>query len=107
MVSSVSRVSCRVVSVMLLLAIAFYVGRPLYWKLSATIHEIRGKRQTVKQGISQFVLEAQRSVGWVHDESVSGFSEDRRGSKLIMRESEKALAHPSHRTWEYGGRAEG
>ncbi|XP_073108709.1 uncharacterized protein [Elaeis guineensis] len=85
MVSSAARVSLRVAAIVAILLVAFYVGRPLYWKLSATIHEIREKRQTVKEGISQFVLEAQRTVGWVHDESDSGSDVDRKASVSTSR----------------------
>ncbi|XP_077218144.1 low-density receptor-like protein [Tasmannia lanceolata] len=82
MVYSTTRVSLRLVFGLLLLLAAFYVGRPLYWKLSATIHEIRENRTTVKEGISQFVLEAQKSVGWVHDESDAGI-DDQSSGKLV------------------------
>ncbi|CAE6109293.1 unnamed protein product [Arabidopsis arenosa] len=58
-----------------LMVVLFYVGRPLYWKISATIHDIRHNKQSVREGISQIVHEAQRSVGWYHDESDSGFRE--------------------------------
>ncbi|KAI3890486.1 hypothetical protein MKX03_025028 [Papaver bracteatum] len=75
MVSSRVRISVRVFFILLLLAVIFYTGRPLYWKISATIHEIRENRQTVKQGISQIVYEAQKSVGWFHDESDPGFED--------------------------------
>ncbi|KAF8401587.1 hypothetical protein HHK36_012532 [Tetracentron sinense] len=78
MASSIARVSFRIVFVLLLLA-ALYLGRPLYWKLSATIHDIRENRQTVKEGISQIVFEAQRSVGWVHEESDPGVGENQSG----------------------------
>ncbi|CAA6669049.1 unnamed protein product [Spirodela intermedia] len=61
---------------MLVVVVAIYVGFPLYWKLSATIQEIREKRPTVREGISQLVLEAQRSVGWFYDESDSGLADD-------------------------------
>ncbi|KAK1278572.1 hypothetical protein QJS04_geneDACA021130 [Acorus gramineus] len=77
MASSSSRVSVRLVlAVLLLLLGAFYVGRPLYWKISATVHEIRQKRQSVREGISNIMLEARKSVGWVLDESDSGFVDD-------------------------------
>ncbi|XP_058083362.1 uncharacterized protein LOC131231246 [Magnolia sinica] len=81
MASERTRVSLRIALALFLLFVAFYVGRPLYWKLSATIHEIREKRQSVKQGLSQFVLDAQRSVGWFHDESDSGLPDDSTYSK--------------------------
>ncbi|KAF3951162.1 hypothetical protein CMV_023156 [Castanea mollissima] len=77
MASSTAKVSFRIVMVILLLLVLFYVGRPLYWKISATVHDIRHNKQTVKQGLSQIVLEAQKSVGWYHDESDSGFPQDR------------------------------
>ncbi|KAK7860329.1 uncharacterized protein LOC112014234 [Quercus suber] len=77
MASSTAKVSFRIAMVILLLLVLFYVGRPLYWKISATVHDIRHNKQTVKQGLSQIVLEAQKSVGWYHDESDSGLREDR------------------------------
>ncbi|KAK9137077.1 hypothetical protein Sjap_007671 [Stephania japonica] len=70
------RVSLRIAAVLVLLLVASYVGRPLYWKLSATVQEIRENKQTVQQGLANFVLEAQRSVGWYHDESDSGYTDD-------------------------------
>ncbi|WCJ23643.1 hypothetical protein M5689_005657 [Euphorbia peplus] len=72
MASSTTRIAFRVVMAVILLMFLFYVGRPLYWKISATIQEIRQNKRTVKQGISQIVYEAQKSVGWFHDESDSG-----------------------------------
>ncbi|CAN6548130.1 unnamed protein product [Malus baccata var. baccata] len=72
MASPAARITFRIVIIALVVLVLFYIGRPLYWKISATIHEIRQNRQTVKQGISQIVLEAQKSVGWYHDESDSG-----------------------------------
>ncbi|CAN6726372.1 unnamed protein product [Malus baccata var. baccata] len=77
MASPAPRITFRIVFVALFVLVLFYVGRPLYWKISATIHEIRQNKQTVKQGISQIVLEAQKSVGWYHDESDSGARYDR------------------------------
>ncbi|KAL6185908.1 hypothetical protein ACLB2K_042030 [Fragaria x ananassa] len=82
MASPTARITFRVVMVALAVLVLFYMGRPLYWKISATIHEIRENRQTVKQGLSQIVLEAQRTVGWYHDESDSGVREDRVGKKV-------------------------
>ncbi|KAG4179427.1 hypothetical protein ERO13_A10G104500v2 [Gossypium hirsutum] len=75
MASSTSRIAFRIVIALLLLLALFYVGRPLYWKISATIHDIRHNMQTVQQGISQIMLEAQKSVGWFTDESDSGVHE--------------------------------
>ncbi|OVA04393.1 hypothetical protein BVC80_1395g113 [Macleaya cordata] len=91
MVSSTARVSCRLVFGILILLAAFYIGRPLYWKLSATIQEIRENKTTVKQGISQFVQDAQRSIGWIRDESNSGFNEDRRGRKVGVATARRIL----------------
>ncbi|KAK9161411.1 hypothetical protein Syun_007752 [Stephania yunnanensis] len=88
-VSPTLRVSIRIAAVLVLLLAACYVGRPLYWKLSATIQEIRENKQTVQQGFANFVLEAQRSVGWYHDESDSGYADDDsagdRSARRIMR----------------------
>lgn len=115
MASPATRVTFRVVVAVLVIMVLFYVGRPLYWKISATVQEIRENKRTVKQGaffnpyvyifrytyiekieigsvkqcvfcfvfvfgtgISQIVYEAQKSVGWFHDESDSGFHEDRK-----------------------------
>ncbi|KAK6930086.1 hypothetical protein RJ641_004180 [Dillenia turbinata] len=78
MASGTSRVTFRIVLAVLFLMFLFYMGRPLYWKISATIHEIRENKQTVKEGISKIVQEAQRSVGWFSDESDSGVRDDRR-----------------------------
>ncbi|PKI47957.1 uncharacterized protein LOC116208551 [Punica granatum] len=78
MASQAARVSFRVVVALLVVLVLFYVGRPLYWKISATVHDIRHNKQTVKQGLSQIVYEAQKSVGWFHDESDSGVIEDRK-----------------------------
>ncbi|KAK8497034.1 hypothetical protein V6N13_116078 [Hibiscus sabdariffa] len=72
MASPTSKLVFRVVLAALFLLALFYVGRPLYWKISATVHDIRRNKQTVQQGISQIVLEAQKSVGWFNDESDSG-----------------------------------
>ncbi|CAN7005742.1 unnamed protein product [Brassica rapa subsp. trilocularis] len=97
-----TRISFRILILISLMVLLFYVGRPLYWKISATIHDIRHNKQSVREGntlslllilsylsfitigrccldtgISQIVQEAQRSVGWYHDESDSGFLEAR------------------------------
>ncbi|XP_010492923.1 PREDICTED: uncharacterized protein LOC104770227 [Camelina sativa] len=73
---SSARIWFRIVILIGLMVVLFYVGRPLYWKISATIHDIRHNKQSVREGISQIVQEAQRSVGWYHhDESDSGFRE--------------------------------
>ncbi|KAL4345630.1 hypothetical protein HN51_063718 [Arachis hypogaea] len=73
MASRTSRTVFRVAMVAILLLFLFYIGRPLYWKISATVHDIRNNKQTVREGLSQIVIEAQKSVGWYHDESDSGF----------------------------------
>ncbi|KAL5782414.1 hypothetical protein ACOSP7_007443 [Xanthoceras sorbifolium] len=78
--SSAARLSFRIAMAVVVILVLFYVGRPLYWKISATVHEIRQNKQTVKQGISQIVYEAQKSVGWWHDEADSG--DDNRGRKF-------------------------
>lgn len=121
MATSTSRLTFRIIMVVLFLLLIFYVGRPLYWKISATIHDIRENKQTVKQGtffvqnfilffifskflslylvmnlsdlrgfrlvsgLSQIVLEAQKSVGWYHDEADSGVRDDRVGKKAVSR----------------------
>ncbi|XP_050216111.1 uncharacterized protein LOC126667192 [Mercurialis annua] len=78
--SPASRTTFRLVIAILLIMLLFYVGRPLYWKISATVQEIRQNKRTVQQGISQIVYEAQKSVGWFHDESDSGVREDRKAT---------------------------
>ena len=50
MASPTSRITFHIVIAVLLLLALFYVGRPLYWKISATIHDIRHNKQTVQQG---------------------------------------------------------
>ncbi|GMN46520.1 hypothetical protein TIFTF001_015688 [Ficus carica] len=49
MASSTAKVTFRVVMAVLVVLLFFYVGRPLYWKISATVHDIRQNKQTVKQ----------------------------------------------------------
>ncbi|KAJ4722291.1 Low-density receptor-like protein [Melia azedarach] len=80
--SSTARLTFRVLMAVTVILVLFYVGRPLYWKISATVQEIRENKQTVKQGISQIVYEAQKSVGWWHDESDSGYREDH-GKRVV------------------------
>ncbi|XP_027333356.1 uncharacterized protein LOC113848159 [Abrus precatorius] len=82
MASQTSRIVFRIVIVSLVFLLLFYIGRPLYWKISATVHDIRNNKQTVRQGLSQIVMEAQKSVGWYHDESDSGFRANTR--KLLL-----------------------
>ncbi|KAF5182898.1 Low-density receptor-like protein [Thalictrum thalictroides] len=69
---SSSSTAIRTALIFLVILAAFYICRPLYWKLSATIQEIRENKTTFTQGISQFVHEARRSVGWINDESHTG-----------------------------------
>ncbi|KAH9683149.1 hypothetical protein WN944_025563 [Citrus x changshan-huyou] len=75
--SSTARLAFRIATAVIVILVLFYVGRPLYWKISATVQEIRENKQTVKQGISQIVYEAQKTVGWWHDESDLGAREYR------------------------------
>ncbi|KAL6532291.1 hypothetical protein OROGR_014261 [Orobanche gracilis] len=82
MASPTARLTFRVLLAAAVILILFYVGRPLYWKISATIHDIRHNKQTVSGGISQIVQEAQRSVGWFRDESNSGFREDKKSASI-------------------------
>lgn len=121
MASPTARITFRVVMVALAVLVLFYMGRPLYWKISATIHEIRENKQTVKQGtlilcffsfwvldssasysllqlemgsgLSQIVLEAQKTVGWYHDESDSGTREDRVAKKVGSATTRRLLFH--------------
>ncbi|XP_051127931.1 uncharacterized protein LOC127249252 [Andrographis paniculata] len=80
MASPTAKVTFRFLLAAAVLLALFYIGRPLYWKISATVHDIRHNKQTVSEGISQIVLEAQKTVGWFHDESDSGKREDRRSA---------------------------
>nr|XP_009788959.1 PREDICTED: uncharacterized protein LOC104236677 [Nicotiana sylvestris] len=77
MATSRAKIAFRIVIGILLLLLLYYVGRPLYWKISATVHDIRHHKQTVSAGFSQIVQAAQNSVGWFHDESDSGVHNDR------------------------------
>ncbi|KAG2300166.1 hypothetical protein Bca52824_036638 [Brassica carinata] len=40
----------RIVILITLMVVLFYVCRPLYWKISATIHDIRHNKQSVREG---------------------------------------------------------
>nr|GLL43759.1 uncharacterized protein LOC109176218 isoform X2 [Ipomoea trifida] len=89
MASLTSRITFRLVLAILIILALYYVGRPLYWKISATVHDIRHNKQTVSGGFSQIVQEAQRSVGWFHDESDSGVHVDRKSAaarRLLVRQ---------------------
>ncbi|KAJ8766335.1 hypothetical protein K2173_022394 [Erythroxylum novogranatense] len=110
MASTTAKIVFRLVAMALLFMLLFYIGRPLYWKISATVQEIRENKRTVKQGlsfsffniwngiyvwrcmgfgfflvvsgISQIVYEAQKSVGWFHDDSDSGARDSRRATNM-------------------------
>ncbi|KAI3469468.1 hypothetical protein Pfo_026131 [Paulownia fortunei] len=84
MASPTARLTFRLLLAAAVVLILFYVGRPLYWKISATIHDIRHNKQTVSGGISQIVQEAQRSVGWLHDESDSGVREKSTSARRFL-----------------------
>ncbi|KAL2632359.1 hypothetical protein R1flu_017045 [Riccia fluitans] len=78
--ASVARIGFRLAIVIGLCVAAFYLGRPLYWKLSATMQEIREKDYTheaVKKGFSELMAEAQRSVGWGPGATISEYEEER------------------------------
>ncbi|XAR57149.1 hypothetical protein NMG60_11025187 [Bertholletia excelsa] len=72
MASARARVTFRVVLAILVIVGLFYIFRPLYWKISATVQDIRENKQTVSGGISQIVYEAQKSVGWYRNGANSG-----------------------------------
>lgn len=50
MTSQAARITFRLLVAFLAIMVLFYVGRPLYWKISATIQEIRENKRTVQQG---------------------------------------------------------
>ncbi|CAN1129839.1 hypothetical protein LINPERHAP2_LOCUS5473 [Linum perenne] len=83
MASPVAKIAFRLAVAVMMITVLFYIGRPLYWKISATVQEIRENKRTVKQGISQIVYEAQKSVGWFHDESDSGVVRRATNRKLL------------------------
>ncbi|KAK3039038.1 hypothetical protein RJ639_027523 [Escallonia herrerae] len=85
MASPTARVTFRIVLAIIAILLVFYAGRPLYWKISATIHDIRQNKQTVRGGISQIVYEAQKSVGWFHDESDSGLGDGRKAAAVARK----------------------
>lgn len=61
-----TRIWFRTVILISLTVVLFYVGRPLYWKISATIHDIRHNKQSVREGktqslsISRWILQLSR-----------------------------------------------
>ncbi|GJT93627.1 hypothetical protein Tco_1082472 [Tanacetum coccineum] len=67
MASSIAKVTFRTILVLLVIFIIFYMGRPLYWKISATVHDIHHNKQTLSGGFSEIVSEARKSVSWFHD----------------------------------------
>ncbi|KAK4747201.1 hypothetical protein SAY87_026238 [Trapa incisa] len=77
MASPAVRVSFHVALAVLVVLVLFYVGRPLCWKITATVHDIRHNKQTLKHGLSQIVYEA-KSVGWFHDQSDPCVADDRK-----------------------------
>lgn len=54
--SSTARLAFRIATAVIVILVLFYVGRPLYWKISATVQEIRENKQTVKQGLNYIKL---------------------------------------------------
>ena len=60
--SPTSRIVFRTVVVALLLLLVFYIGRPLYWKISATVHDIRNNKQTVREGFFFFFFFSSFSI---------------------------------------------
>ncbi|XP_078435444.1 low-density receptor-like protein [Wolffia australiana] len=70
------RVSISVGAALVGVVLAVYMGLPLYWKLCATVQEIRERRASISTGISQLVIDARRSVGWFYDESDSGVADE-------------------------------
>ncbi|GMH08349.1 hypothetical protein Nepgr_010189 [Nepenthes gracilis] len=91
MASSVAKIMFRAVLAVLLITILFFVGRPLYWKISATVHDIRQNKRTVSEGISQIVQEAQKFSGWFHDESDSGVVDELNVKKISASSTRKIL----------------
>lgn len=85
MATSRSRITFRVVLAILVIVGIFYLFRPLYWKISATVQDIRHNKQTVSGGLSKIVYEAQKSVGnwYYHDESDSGTNRKSAARKIL------------------------
>ncbi|KAI3694265.1 hypothetical protein L1987_77229 [Smallanthus sonchifolius] len=67
MASLVVRVIFRSILALLLLFVLFHVGRPLYWKISATIHDLHQHKHT---GFSEIVMEALKLMGWYDNSGV-------------------------------------
>ncbi|KAK4801716.1 hypothetical protein SAY86_022203 [Trapa natans] len=49
MASRAVRISFHIALAVLVVLVLFYVRRPLYWKITATVHNICHNKQTVKQ----------------------------------------------------------
>eukprot|EP01018_Ginkgo_biloba_P039843 Gb_21606 [translate_table: standard] len=90
MASTAARVGLRLAVIVLICVLAFYVGRPLYWKLSASLQEVREKNY----GLSQLMHSARKSVGWIHDESDAGVVDGSTGKVVKVRRANfRRLAH--------------
>ncbi|KAK4785732.1 hypothetical protein SAY86_002421 [Trapa natans] len=50
MASPAVGVSFHVALAVLVVLVLFYVGRPLCWKITATVHDIRHNKQILKHG---------------------------------------------------------
>ncbi|KAJ7296832.1 hypothetical protein O6H91_Y096800 [Diphasiastrum complanatum] len=93
MAARAGRIGVRVLVLTGFLVAAYFLGRPIYWKLSATFHELRENHYDpalVKQGLSDLVDEAKRTVGWGHleSETTKGTKED--GSLVLQPEDLKS-----------------
>ncbi|XP_057834822.1 uncharacterized protein LOC131045281 [Cryptomeria japonica] len=98
MANQASRWALRLVLLVLICVVAFYVGRPLYWKLSATLQEVREKNydaKAVRDGITQLMYSAQKSVGWFNDESDAGVNE--KSTKKLAKKVDKTKKANSRR----------
>ncbi|KAJ1395161.1 hypothetical protein SESBI_33532 [Sesbania bispinosa] len=67
MASPTSRIAFRIVLITLLLLLLFYIGRPFV--LENLCYHPRHPQQQANC-LSQIVLEAQKTVGWYHDEGI-------------------------------------
>ncbi|KAI8566136.1 hypothetical protein RHMOL_Rhmol02G0016100 [Rhododendron molle] len=52
MASARAKLTFRIVLVLLLVIAVFYLFRPLYWKISSTVQDIRDNKQTFTGGLS-------------------------------------------------------
>lgn len=62
------KITSRVVVGILVVLLLYYVGRPLYWKISVIVQDIRHNKQSVSEGFSQIIQATQNSISWFHDE---------------------------------------